>query len=200
VTVVLLAALAGCSFRARADLAPDGDPVGSTGPVAGADGPPSAPGSPAPPVTVTSGAPPRAAECTTDQLVAALLPGAVTASRAEAVLTVTNISRSTCAVHGYGGLSLKRSDGRTVPSRQVRTAGAVATVLLVSGASARSTVSWARAGNPAVGEPATGDCEPTPTSLQVIPPDQTTALAVPWDGGPVCEQGTLTSSPYRASG
>ena len=197
--LVVLAALAGCSFRAKADLGPADEPAASTGPVSGPGVPPSAPGS-TPGVPVTSGAPPLPAACTTEQLAAALSPGPVTATRAEALLTLTNISRSMCAVRGYGGLSLARTDARATPSRQARAAGVVATVLLASGASARSTVTWARVGDPAVGEPAAGECEPTPTSLQVIPPDETTALAVPWNGGPVCEQGTLTSSPYRASG
>jgi hypothetical protein len=59
-------------------------------------------------------------------------------------------------------------------------------------------LSWSTVANTAVGEPATGECEAVPTSLLVIPPDQIDDRAVPWSAGPVCDQGTITQTPYTS--
>ncbi|MFD0484561.1 DUF4232 domain-containing protein [Kineococcus sp. GCM10028916] len=156
-------------------------PTGST--------PPSVP-SPAP----TASAP--VTSCTTAQLVGEVSDVTAGTGTSTATVVLTNTSELTCRVRGFGGISLGRSDGVPVLSRQVRSGTATSTVTLTPGRSARSTISWSTTANTAVGEPAVGDCEAVPTSLRVIPPDQIAEIAVPWSAGPVCDQGTLTQSPY----
>lgn len=134
--------------------------------------------------------------CTVASLVAAVSPATANGSTSSATLTLTNLGGSPCRIRGFGGVSLARSDGVPVLSRQVRSGTATATVTLVPGGVARSTLTWSTVADTAVGEPATGDCEPVATSLLVIPPDQVDHLAVPWVAGPVCAQGTLTQTPY----
>jgi len=159
----------------------------------------------APPATSPAATPAPAASptgppqpCRTDQLVAALTgapaPGA---GRAAATLVLTNLSPLPCTLIGYGGISLRRSDGGPIPSSQVRAAGAAPVrQVLAPGRGVRSAVSWATVADPGVGEPTDGPCEPTPTTLQVIPPNQVPQLAVPWTAGPVCGQGAITQSAY----
>ncbi|NAZ84461.1 DUF4232 domain-containing protein, partial [Kineococcus sp. R8] len=136
--------------------------------------------------------------CRTDQLVAALeaspAPGP---GRGAATVVLTNLTSAPCTLVGYGGVSLRRSDGGPVPSSQVRAPEpAPARVVLAPGRGVRSTITWATVADAAVGEPAEGPCEPAPTTLQVIPPNQVPQLAVPWTAGPVCSQGTLTQTAY----
>ncbi|PRY17329.1 uncharacterized protein DUF4232 [Kineococcus rhizosphaerae] len=134
--------------------------------------------------------------CTVASLVAAVSPATADGSTSTATLTLTNLGDATCRLKGFGGVSLARSDGVPVLSRQVRSGTASTTVVLVPGGAARSTLTWSTVADTGVGEPASGDCEAVPTSLLVIPPDQVDHLAVPWVAGPVCEQGTLTQTPY----
>ncbi|WP_328292844.1 DUF4232 domain-containing protein [Kineococcus sp. NBC_00420] len=159
-------------------------PTGST--------PPSVP-SPSP----TASAP--VTSCTTAQLVGEVSDVTAGPGTSTATVVLTNTSGLTCRVRGFGGISLSRSDGVPVLSRQVRSGTATSTVTLTPGRSARSTISWSTTANTAVGEPAVGDCEAVPTSLRVIPPDQIAEIAVPWSAGPVCDQGTLTQSPYTGA-
>ncbi len=80
----------------------------------------------------------------------------------------------------------------------MRTDAAPAGLTLEPGDVARSSLSWSTVANTAVGEPATGGCEAVPTSLLVIPPDQIADQAVPWSAGPVCDQGSITQTPYTS--
>jgi hypothetical protein len=41
-----------------------------------------------------------------------------------------------------------------------------------------------------------GNCQPVPATLRVIAPDETEALTVRWEQGPVCEGGTLQQQAY----
>ncbi len=130
------------------------------------------------------------------QLVAGLAPADAPPGRGAAVLTLTNTGRGACHLKGFGGIALSRSDGAPVLSRQVRSDATPPALTLAPGDVARSSLSWSTVANTAVGEPATGDCEAVPTSLLVIPPDQIDDRAVPWSAGPVCDQGTITQTPY----
>ena len=49
---------------------------------------------------------------------------------------------------------------------------------------------------PGAGDTSSGQCSPTPVTLRVIPPDETTALPVPWNLGPVCDDGTIDQQAY----
>ncbi|GAB3452511.1 DUF4232 domain-containing protein [Kineococcus endophyticus] len=212
-------ALAGCSFRGGVSV---GAPAttSSRPPTSAASSPTTtnptpAPSTPTPtattpvpttpipttpvPTTPTPSAPPTTVGvCTSAQLVAALAPADAPAGRGAALLTLTNTGRSACHLKGFGGISLSRSDGAPVLSRQVRTDAAPAGLTLEPGDVARSSLSWSTVANTAVGEPATGGCEAVPTSLLVIPPDQIADQAVPWSAGPVCDQGSITQTPYTS--
>ena len=124
-----------------------------------------------------------------------LVPGSPGAGQRNATVVLTNRSGSSCTVHGYGGLGLAGSDGRSLPTRQVRlTDPAPTTVLLRPGKSVSAQVHWgAVAGS---GDSRTGNCQPVPSTLRVIPPDETEALSVRWDQGPVCEGGTIEQKAY----
>jgi len=112
-------------------------------------------------------------------------------------VVLTNLSSLPCTLVGYGGISLRRSDGGAIPSSQVRAATpAPVRLVLAPGLGVRSAISWSTVADPGVGEPADGPCEPTPTTLRVIPPNQVRQLAVPWTDGPVCGQGAITQSAY----
>jgi hypothetical protein len=105
-----------------------------------------------------------------------------------------NTGGRTCTVHGFGGLGLAGSDGRALPTHQVRSGGAAATVRLAPGATVRSALHWSSVNGP--GDPSSGPCQPPPATLRVIPPDETDSLSVGWTLGPVCSAGTIEQHPY----
>jgi hypothetical protein len=204
---VLLAVVlvSGCSFRGSVSTAtsPRGPassgPGGSTAAVAGTTsaGPP--PTTSAGPPPTTSAAPTSSAptdRCSTTELTGSLGPETAGAGQRYATLVLRNTGGRTCTVHGYGGLGLAGAGGAALPTNQVRTGGPATTVLLAPGASARSDLHWGAINGP--GDAPTGDCQPTPTTLRVIPPDETDPLSVAWTFGPVCEGGTIEQHPYSA--
>jgi hypothetical protein len=110
-------------------------------------------------------------------------------------VVLTDSSGSSCTVHGYGGLGLVGPGGEQLPTRQVRlTEPAPTTVTLRPGGSVSAQVHWGAVAGP--GDSRTGNCQPVPSTLRVIPPDETTALSVPWDQGAVCEGGTIEQKAY----
>lgn len=213
--VATLPALAACSFQGGVDVEPAAGAVTTSAVTTSTDPAPTAsrpaaspPASPtASPVTSPSSVPSSAPSpstppaaltaCSSTQLVAALTTSGPSA--ATGTVTLTNTSRTPCTLKGFGGIALARSDGSPVLSRQQRTDATATSLVLSPGAAAASTISWSRTAVASVGEPATGDCEPVPTSLLVIPPNQIDHLAVPWPAGPVCNQGTITQTPYTDS-
>ena len=143
----------------------------------------------------TSGTPSRPDRCSTGDLTASLVPGSPGAGQRYATLVLTNRSGTSCTVHGYGGLGLAGPHGEQLPTRQVRvSAPAPTTVTLQPRGSVSAQLHWAAV--PAPGDSQTGNCQPVPTTLRVIPPDETTALSVPWDQGPVCAGGTIEQKAY----
>ena len=119
------------------------------------------------------------------------------AGQRHATLVLKDTGGQTCTIDGYGGLGLVDAAGRALPTRQVRVASpAPKLVTLKPGATVRAQLQWGAV--PGTGDSATGDCQPTPAALQVIPPDETDALRVAWQGGPVCEGGTIQQSAYVA--
>jgi hypothetical protein len=108
---------------------------------------------------------------------------------------LTNRSGSPCTVHGYGGLGLAGPDGEQLPTRQVRVSDpAPTTATLQPGDTVSAQLHWGAVAGP--GDSQTGNCQPVPSTLWVIPPDETKALSVPWDQGPVCEGGTIEQKAY----
>src|SRR5689334_19736899 len=113
----------------------------------------------------------RADRCHTGELTGSLGPETAGAGQRYATLTLRNTGGRTCTVYGYGGLGLAGADGAAIPTNQVRTGGPATTVRLAPGAATRSDLHWGAVNGP--GDSPTGDCQPAPTTLRVIPPDET---------------------------
>jgi len=93
-----------------------------------------------------------------------------------APLVLKNTSSHDCTVRGYVGGSF-----RGHVTKVVRVTGTpVRTVLLRPGHSAVSDTRWS-----AIPAGSSTHC-PTPSTLLVTPPDETTQLTVKWTGGMVC--------------
>jgi hypothetical protein len=124
-----------------------------------------------------------------------LVTGGAGAGQRYATLVLTNTGGVSCTVHGYGGLGLVDGSGRALPTKQVRDSSpAPTTVLLAPGKSVSSDLHWGAVPGP--GDKQSGDCQPTPAALHVIPPDETDFLSVSWNLGPVCEGGTIEQRAY----
>jgi len=150
------------------------------------------------PRTATSTSPTRAGtRCHTPDLTGALSElGAATGHR-YARLVLTNVSGHTCTVYGYGGLQLATASRQPLPTIQRRDpTHPPRLVRLAPGGKASSVLAWGVV--PSGSEPVTGPCEPQPSLLLVIPPDETTQLAVPWRSGSVCQHGEITQWAYAA--
>jgi hypothetical protein len=206
-------ALAGCSGSpAAAPPGPSNPPAGSTAPAG--SGPPSGPdatatlGSPTlpdtstpPAATSTPGATstpaPAARRCTTATLSGAVRPLDSAAGQRYAEIVLTNRGAGSCVINGYGGVGLLAAGGRALPSRQDRdTTVPGAPVTLRPGATAVSRLHWGAVTS--TGDSQRGQCQPTPTTLTVIPPDERAALRIAWALGPVCDRGRLEQQAYRA--
>lgn len=133
--------------------------------------------------------------CHTSELTGRLVRADAGAGQRYATLTLRNSGNRTCTIHGYGGLGLVDGSGRALPTKQVRAASPVpTTVRLAPGGTVSSDLHWGAIPGP--GDNQTGDCQPTPAAVHVIPPDETTSLSVPWSLGPVCEGGTIEQRAY----
>jgi len=198
-----LIAVAGCSFQGSVSDAGGGSSsshsrtttsgAASSSSSAPADGDSSG-GSPA--ATTTSGGSTGTARCRTADLAGSLQPGSPGAGQRYATVVLRNTSARTCTIKGYGGVGLVDASGAALPTHQNRVSPAPKAVTLKPGSSASSQLHWGAIPGP--GDATSGDCQPTPAALQVIPPDETTALSIPWSQGPVCEGGTLDQQPYAA--
>jgi hypothetical protein len=137
---------------------------------------------------------PRTDRCHTSELTGSLVAESSGAGQRYATLVLRNTGGRTCTVHGYGGLGLAGSDGRALPTTQVRTGGPATTATLAPGASVSSSLHWSAVPGP--GDAPSGPCQPDPATLRVIPPDETDALSVAWRLGPACSAGTVEQHPY----
>jgi hypothetical protein len=105
-----------------------------------------------------------------------------------APLVLENTSDRACTVRGYVG---GRFVGHT--TKVVRVAGTpIATVTLAPGRSAVSDMRWS-----AIPPGSSTHC-PTPSRLQITPPDETTQLTLKWRGGVVCGGYELDVKALRA--
>lgn len=138
----------------------------------------------------------KAARCAPSMLSGRLVAGSPGAGQRYATLIVTNSSHANCTLYGYSGLQLTDSDGKPLPTQLVRAANpAPRLVVLATGKSASADLHWGVV--PGSGEPDTGPCEPTPTSIAVIPPDEYSPFSAPWNFGPVCQGGRIEVSAYH---
>lgn len=210
VLVAVLLALAGCGSGNGTAAAPPAD----TGTAAPGGGGGTAPltSAPASGVPTGSGAgsgsgpgsgggastPAGPDRCHTSQLTGSLHGLDAAAGQRYATLTLTNHTGVTCRIDGYGGIQLVTASGATVPTEQSRDATAPPKLItLAPKASASSQLHWTVV--PSDRDPSqTGQCEPTPGALRVIPPDETDALQVKWTLGVVCDHGRIVQQAYRA--
>ncbi|WP_158607844.1 DUF4232 domain-containing protein [Nocardia panacis] len=135
-------------------------------------GPSSAPGSPDP----AAPSPERpVSACTTSNLTVTLGRQEGAAGHIYAPLVFTNSGTEACTIYGYPGVSLAAGTPTATigPGAARDTAEGAQTVTLAPGASAQATMRYTQAGN--------YPCERTKaTALLIYPPDQTTAIAVPF--------------------
>jgi hypothetical protein len=150
---------------------------------------------PGPTTTPPGTSPARTDRCHTSELTGSLGPETAGAGQRYATLVLRNTGSRTCTVHGFGGVGLAGALG-ALPAKQVRSGGPPTTVRLAPGGTARSALHWGAINGP--GDAPTGDCQPAPITLRVIPPDETDPLSVAWTFGPVCEGGTIEQQAYTS--
>ena len=178
VTAPLASASSGDSAAASGGPASAGPVPGSTHSAA-----------PAPGTTSQAGAP-TTPHCSSSALHATVTGYDAGAGQRYARLILTNVSGSTCRTKGWPGLGLgNASEG--FGANTTRT-GTAATLLIAPGGHAWSQLHWTAI--PAADETAS-PCEPNPTVLQVIPPDETTVLVASWSGGSVCQHNHFLEYP-----
>ncbi|WP_198042868.1 MULTISPECIES: DUF4232 domain-containing protein [Actinoalloteichus] len=113
-------------------------------------------------------------------------------------LILTNDGDEPCAIYGYGGLELVDTDGTALPTQLERVADPAPTLVeLAPGEHATKLLHWGVV--PGEEEEPEGDCGTEPTSIRVIPPDETDSLNVDWELGPVCQDGRIDGSVYVSS-
>ncbi|WP_406692895.1 DUF4232 domain-containing protein [Saccharopolyspora sp. ID03-671] len=137
---------------------------------------------------------PRDPRCHTSQLSGSMSRVEAGAGQRYADLTLTNSSGSYCTLYGYGGMQLVDDAGNPLPTEVTRTANPGPTLIgLDPGESASATLHWSAVPHGDEGYP----CQPTATGLEVIPPDETDWLPVPWTGDAVCGGGSLDETAYH---
>lgn len=126
-------------------------------------------------------------------LTGSLRQGNPGAGQRYAELTLHNDSSRVCTVHGYPGLQLVGANGQPLTTEMNRIPDpAPEPVRLTPGESASTSLHWSVV--PTGDEPAEGPCGVDPADIEVIPPDETDPLTVPWSSGPVCGGGSLDST------
>lgn len=163
---------------------------------------PSASPSPVPPASPTpshSSAAQAASgqRCHTSGLAISSRPLGAAAGNHYAVIVFTNNSGHSCRVYGFPGMQLLNSDGAKVPTDVVRDPSSKSRlVTLATGAAAWTRVSWSAI--PGDDEPSSEQCEPTPASTEVTPPDETAHKIIKWPYGPACEHGRVVVTALAA--
>lgn len=145
---------------------------------------------PASTTSTTAGIP----TCATSNLAATISEPDAGAGQRNAVLTFTNNGPDACTQIGFVGLQLYGPGGGQIPTDVVRDTSAPSTLItLQPGGQSYTTLQW---GVIASGdEPDDGPCEADPTQIEITSPNETTSLVQPWDNGPVCAQGEITTVP-----
>ncbi|MCP2336791.1 DUF4232 domain-containing protein [Actinomadura rupiterrae] len=129
--------------------------------------------------------------CTAAQLRATVIGLSPGAGQRYARLTLTNISGRACRVYGFPGLGLASPSNPSIPTSTRRT-GSPAAFVVKPGGHAYSLLHWTAV--PGDGE-AGSECEPSPTALHVIPPDERSWVRASWTLGPVCQHGQIDLQP-----
>jgi hypothetical protein len=198
--VLLLLAVAGCSFQGSVSAADTTAPSSAhrSGAAHSSSSAPASSGTTSSsPAAVSSpgseGA--RVDRCHTGELTGRLVPGSPAAGQRYATVVLENTGGRTCTVHGYGGIGLVDAAGAPLPTHQVRVPSPAPTTLtLAPHETVRSQLHWSVVAG--TGDSTSGPCQPTAAALQVIPPDETDHLSIPWNQGPVCEGGQIQQQAY----
>jgi hypothetical protein len=149
-------------------------------------------GAPAPPTTPSG--PDR---CHTADLTAGLHNLDSAAGSRYATVVLTNRTRSTCRIYGYGGVQLLDAARRPLPTHQIRDRGTPPRpVLLRPSKTVSSLLHWSPV--PDGTESQTGPCQPIPAYLLVTPPDETDPITVAWSSSEACSHGRIGLTAYVA--
>lgn len=141
-----------------------------------------------PTTTTTTTAPDTT--CKTSNLAAKLNEGSPGAGQRYATLVFTNNGGQPCTMVGFIGMQLRGSGGSTLPTNVVRNADVpTMTVTLAPNESAFTMLHWGIVAG--AGEPNDAPCQPTPTQVEITPPNETDFLVQPWTFGEVCQQGMI---------
>lgn len=133
--------------------------------------------------------------CTAELLAGYVEPMDAAAGQRSVVLVVKNTSQQSCTISGFGGLELLTAAKEPIPTNAERTLEPAPTLVTLSpGGEAGKILQWTVV---ATGdEPTTGPCQPLASSVNVLPPDQSTPFEVDYELGSVCDQGRIDTSAY----
>jgi hypothetical protein len=148
------------------------------------------------PVSTT---PPPVTTCLISQLSASLIDGTAGAGQRYATIVFTNNSNRPCLMFGFIGMQLLTNGGNAMlPTDVVRNEGVVPKAeitLPANGGQAFTTLHWSVVSG--VGEPQDVQCQPTPDTVQITPPNEGDFLVQPWALGFVCQMGRIDVNPVQ---
>jgi hypothetical protein len=193
IAALAIVALSGCG--ARPDAAGDTSPRLTTTTTSSSSPPASSATAPSSATGGETSPPAQENRCTAEMLAGTVEPQNAAAGNRYVTLVVRNKSQQICTLWGYGSLDLLDASKNALPTQAERTLGPVPTLVrLRPGAAAGKILHW---GVVATGdEPTDGPCQPSASSINVIPPDETTPFEVDFEFGPVCDQGRIETSAY----
>jgi hypothetical protein len=129
------------------------------------------------------------------------IPGSAGAGHVSYVLLLTNTSTTPCTVAGTPAVTLLDKNGAALATHVIAVQsgqGSATAIVLPTGSAARAEARF----SPDVsgpGEPQTGPCEPTASTLRVVAPVGGTVDVPIAPVTAVCEHGTLQFSAFSAS-
>jgi hypothetical protein len=128
--------------------------------------------------------------CHTSELSASFSEGDAAAGNRYSTLTLTNKAGRTCTVYGYGGLQPLDTAKKELPVTLARNGaqGGPELVTLAPGKGVSRTIHWTAV-------PTGSATCPTGSYAEIIPPDETDPLVVPFAFGEICG-GTMDGTPF----
>ena len=136
--------------------------------------------------------------CLISQLSATLIDGLAGAGQRYATLVFTNNTSRACTMFGYIGMQLLTNNGvAMLPTNVVRNQNVpnAEITLPPAGGQAFTTLHWSVVSG--VGERHDAQCQPTPDTVQITPPNEGDFLVQPWTFGFVCQMGKIDVDPMR---
>lgn len=153
--------------------------------------------------TTTTTAPPvntgPPTTCLVEQLTVTLIESIAGAGHQYATLVFTNTSNRACLMFGFIGMQLLTNNGvARLPTMVIRNEGVITTAEITlppNGGQAFTTLHWTVVSAP--GERQDAQCQPTPDTVQITPPNEGDFLLAPWALGFVCEMGRIDVNPMQ---